>query len=107
MPCHTAGAAGHVSGSMELTVTRGVGQVVEDARRNRLVGASLEARVLLHVDAPPLAASLAAWNELPNGADPLRYAFIVSQALPGLQTCPVHAMHSPASRMPMPLNDEH
>lgn len=54
-------------------------QVIEEARRRRLVGASLEARVLLHVEQPYLAEQLQHLNSLPNGADPLRYTFIVSQ----------------------------
>ena len=53
--------------------------MVEEARRNKLVGASLEARVLLHIEQAHLAESLSTWNALPNGADPLRYTFIVSQ----------------------------
>ena len=53
--------------------------MLEEARRNRLLGGALEARVQLHVELPHLADSLASWNDLPNGIDPLRYAFIVSQ----------------------------
>ncbi|KAK9813953.1 hypothetical protein WJX73_006457 [Symbiochloris irregularis] len=72
--------AGDLSDAKAVAAVRHeVNQVVEEARRNRLVGASLEARILLHFDKPHLAEALSAWNDLPNGIDPLRYAFIVSQ----------------------------
>lgn len=54
-------------------------QVLEKARTGKLLGAALEARVVLHVADPSLRARLAALDASPNGADPLRYAFIVSQ----------------------------
>lgn len=53
--------------------------MLEEARRNKLMGSSLEARVRLSVEQPALAESLVRWNALPNGCDPLRYNFIVSQ----------------------------
>lgn len=56
------------------------GQVLEKARTGKLLGAALEAKVLLHVGDPDLRARLAALDALPNGADPLRYTFIASQA---------------------------
>ena len=45
----------------------------------RLLGAALEARVLLFVGDADLRQRLAALDTAANGADPLRYAFIVSQ----------------------------
>lgn len=84
--------SGFMSNEVPLSSTACLGgQVVEEARRNRLVGASLEARVLLHFDKPHLAEALSAWNDLPNGIDPLRYAFIVSQ-VPGTALFGVLAM---------------
>lgn len=54
-------------------------QVLEKARTGKLLGAALEARVVLHVADSALRARLAALDSSSNGADPLRYAFIVSQ----------------------------
>ncbi len=53
--------------------------MLEKARVGKLLGAALEARVLLHVGDAGLRARLAALEAADNGADPLRYAFIVSQ----------------------------
>lgn len=53
--------------------------MLEKARVGRLVGAALEARVVLHVGDEALRGRLAALDAADNGADPLRYAFIVSQ----------------------------
>lgn len=54
-------------------------QVLEKARVGRLLGAALEARILLFVGDAGLRQRLAALDSAANGADPLRYAFIVSQ----------------------------
>lgn len=54
-------------------------QVLEKARIGRLLGSALEARILLHVDDEDLRSRLAALDDAKNGADPLRYAFIVSE----------------------------
>ena len=53
--------------------------MLEKARQAKVLGSSLEARVLLHADDEALKASLEAWNQQPNTADPLRFMFIVSQ----------------------------
>ena len=60
-------------------------QVLEKARVGRLLGAALEARILLFVGDDSLRARLAALDAAANGADPLRYAFIVSQV--GCRAC--------------------
>ena len=54
--------------------------VLEQARNQKLLGSALEAKVLLHVADQGLADKLQQLNDAPNGADPLRYAFITSQA---------------------------
>ena len=54
-------------------------QVLEKARQAKLLGSSLEARVLLYVSDKYLRESLQSWNQQPNNADPLRFMFIVSQ----------------------------
>ena len=54
--------------------------VLEQARNQKLLGSALEAKVLLHVADPGLADELQKLNESSDGADPLRYAFITSQA---------------------------
>ncbi len=54
-------------------------QVLEKARIAKLLGSALEARVLLHVADGELRSRLAALDASDNGADPLRYAFIVSE----------------------------
>lgn len=53
--------------------------MLEKARIGRLLGAALEARILLYVGDETLRQQLATLNAADNGADPLRYAFIVSQ----------------------------
>ena len=57
-----------------------VNLVLEQARNQKLLGSALEAKVLLHVPEAYAAANLKALNAADNGADPLRYAFITSQA---------------------------
>lgn len=57
-----------------------VNGVLEKARVGKVLGASLEAKVLLHVGDDALARRLAALQAAGNSADPLRYLFIVSQA---------------------------
>jgi len=57
-----------------------VNSTLEKARMARAIGASLEARVKVHVSDPAIAAQLAKLAAASNGADELRYLFIVSQA---------------------------
>ena len=57
-------------------------QVLEKARTGKLLGAALEAKVRLHVGDGGLRARLAALDDAPNGADPLRYTFITSKVSP-------------------------
>ena len=57
-------------------------QVLEKARQAKLLGSSLEAKVLLYVSDTSLRKSLQSWNQQPNNADPLRFMFIVSQVSP-------------------------
>ena len=57
----------------------GLAQVVEQARRGKLVGASLEARVVLWLQDEGLREAVQALNSADNGVDPLRYLFITSQ----------------------------
>jgi hypothetical protein len=54
-------------------------QVLEKARAAKFLGASLEAKVLLHVGDAALRELLVRHDSQPNGADPLRYGLIVSQ----------------------------
>lgn len=62
-------------------VRDGVNTALERARVDRLIGASLEAQVMLHVSGnAKLADTLAALNGAANGVDELRYLLIVSQA---------------------------
>ena len=55
-------------------------QVLEKARTGKMLGAALEAKVLLHVGDTDIRGRLAALDACDNGADPLRYTFITSQA---------------------------
>ncbi len=61
----------------------GVNQVMEQARSGKAIGASLEAKLLLHVADVALAEQLAAFNPseslVGNGVDELRYLFLASQ----------------------------
>ena len=52
---------------------------MEKARVGKAIGASLEARVILHVSDATLRDRLAQLDARRNGADDLRYIFIVSQ----------------------------
>ncbi len=54
-------------------------QVMEAARKGKLIGASLDARVLLHVEDAAMRQQLEEMNRSTNGADELRYIFITSQ----------------------------
>ncbi|KAK9822294.1 hypothetical protein WJX74_003674 [Apatococcus lobatus] len=63
-----------------LGIRSEVNGVLEEARQGKLIGASLEARVLLHVADSKLRQQLASLDRSVNGADPLRYIFITSQA---------------------------
>ena len=56
-------------------------QVLEKARQAKVLGSSLEAKVLLYVSDSTLRDSLQSWNQQPNNADPLRFMFIVSQVI--------------------------
>ncbi|GIL90054.1 hypothetical protein Vretimale_18112 [Volvox reticuliferus] len=53
--------------------------VLERARTSKLIGAGLEAKVVVHVSDPSAASRLAALDSARNGADDLRYLLIVSQ----------------------------
>ncbi|EFJ46048.1 hypothetical protein VOLCADRAFT_93543 [Volvox carteri f. nagariensis] len=53
--------------------------VLERARTSKLIGAGLEAKVVLHVSDPAAAAVLSSLDASRNGADELRYVLIVSQ----------------------------
>ena len=64
-----------------LVLRNQVNLVLEQARNQKLLGSALEAKVLLHVADPAAADSLRKLNSAANGADPLRYAFITSQAV--------------------------
>lgn len=57
-----------------------VNATLERARAEKVLGAALEAKVLVHVSDPELRRQLEALQGADNGQDPLRYAFIVSQA---------------------------
>ena len=63
-----------------LGVRTEVNQQLEKARADKALGASLEAKVLVHVSSPAVRAALEALQASDNGQDALRYAFIVSQA---------------------------
>ena len=68
------------AGDALLLLRNQVNLVLEQARNQKLLGSALEAKVLLHVADPAAADSLRGVNSAANGADPLRYAFITSQA---------------------------
>jgi isoleucyl-tRNA synthetase len=56
-----------------------VNKVLEEARVNKMIGSSLEAKVLLYVADDQLRSSVKALNDSQNGIDELRYLFITSQ----------------------------
>jgi len=57
-----------------------VNRAFEVARSASLIGATLEAKLLLHVEEPRLAAKLEAWAAPDgNGVDELRFLFLASQ----------------------------
>ena len=68
------------TGNSLLVLRNQVNLVLEQARAQKFLGSALEAKVLLHVADPIAAANLRKLNAADNGADPLRYAFITSQA---------------------------
>lgn len=68
------------TGDTLLLLRNQVNLVLEQARNKKLLGSALEAKVLLHVADHSKAESLKSLNAAANGADPLRYAFITSQA---------------------------
>lgn len=53
----------------------------------RDLGASLEAKVVLSISDPQLAARVSALNSAANGVDELRTVFIVSQVCGGREMC--------------------
>jgi isoleucyl-tRNA synthetase len=56
-----------------------VNKVLEEARVNKMIGSSLEAKVLLYVADEQLRSCVKALNASQNGIDELRYLFITSQ----------------------------
>lgn len=62
------------------TIRESVNATLEKARIDKVIGSSLDARVLVHVAPETLRSSLAAMDGKRNGVDDLRYLFIVSQA---------------------------
>ena len=68
------------TGDALLLLRNQVNLVLEQARNQKLLGSALEAKVLLHMADQNKADSLKSLNGAANGADPLRYAFITSQA---------------------------
>jgi isoleucyl-tRNA synthetase len=56
-----------------------VNKVLEEARVDKKIGSSLEAKILLHIPSEQLRASVKARNDSNNGVDELRYLFITSQ----------------------------
>lgn len=62
-----------------LAIRAEVNQCLEKARVDKIIGASLEAAVKVHVPDTDLAAQLASLQVSSNVQDPLRYSFIVSQ----------------------------
>ena len=57
-----------------------VNRAFEVARSASLIGATLEAKLLLHVEEPRLAAALAAWAPTDgNGVDELRFLSTASE----------------------------
>lgn len=56
-----------------------VNKVLEEARVNKMIGSSLEAKVLLYIADEQLRSSIKALNASQNGIDELRYLFITSQ----------------------------
>ena len=63
-----------------LAIRGEVNATLERARVDKVLGASLEAAVLVHVESPALRAALEGLQAADNGQDALRYAFIVSEA---------------------------
>lgn len=63
-----------------LGIRSEINLLLEKGRADKALGASLEARVLLHVENPELRRQLQLLQAADNAQDPLRYAFIVSQA---------------------------
>lgn len=68
------------AGDALLVLRNQVNLVLEQARSQKLLGSALEAKILLHVADAAAADSLRKLDSAANGADPLRYAFITSQA---------------------------
>lgn len=56
-----------------------VNKVLEEARVNKMIGSSLEAKVLLYIADEQLRSAIKALNASQNGIDELRYLFITSQ----------------------------
>ena len=69
-----------LSKSIMLRNIRGeVNKAIEIARNNKIVGSSLEAKIVLHTDSSSLHDVLQSYITETNGVDELRYIFIVSQ----------------------------
>lgn len=56
-----------------------VNKVLEEARVEKTIGSSLEAKLIVHTDDPTLSAALTALAASSNGVDELRYIFITSK----------------------------
>ena len=56
-----------------------VNRNLELARAEKALGASLEAKVLLHCADPAVSEALARWSGASNGVDELRFLFLTSQ----------------------------
>ncbi|QDZ22563.1 Isoleucine--tRNA ligase [Chloropicon primus] len=67
----------------ELEILRSVrsevNRVAEIARKDKLIGSSLEAKVVIRTDSQELHTILSKYSESANGVDELRYLFICSQ----------------------------
>jgi isoleucyl-tRNA synthetase len=63
-----------------LGVRAEVNQQLEKARGDKMLGASVEARVAVHVSDPAVEAALRALQASDNGQDALRYLLLVSEA---------------------------
>lgn len=82
-----------------LAIRAEVNQQLEKARGDKLIGASLEAKVVVHASDYAVFESLNALQRSENGQDALRYAFIVSQAavVSSAHEAIAHAYHSSGS----------
>ncbi|KAL1526923.1 hypothetical protein AB1Y20_015614 [Prymnesium parvum] len=85
-----------------------VNKCIEAARVDKALGASLEAKVLLHTDDPTLQHALQkyAGGEARNGVDELRFIFLTSQVEVLASADEVHerSAHSVSSKEPFPVS---